>query len=254
LNSPEEAPTSGAPLGSPAKGRTAVIVPTVNEAQTIAGLIGELLDLGERVHIYVVDDGSSDGTVQKVERLARSSGSVTLFARTERKGLGDALRFGMRQALSDPESDPLVTMDGDLSHSPLELPGILRTGADLTVGSRYVGGGEIEGWSSFRRAMSLSANWLARLCLGIKTRDATSGFRAYSRRASELVVSRSTSDGFQFQVEAVWLAERTGLIVREAPIRFRERKLGWSKLATAREVMSMLAFLISHIPQRVPHR
>lgn len=233
--------------------RIAVILPTVNEAGTIGYLMRRILSLDRRIRIYVVDDGSTDGTVPIVKRLAEKAGRLTLYERESSRGLGDALRFGLRNALADEKNGILVTLDADYSHDPFDIQRFLETDADLVVGSRYIKGSRILGWSFFRRLMSMTANWLARTRLGIKVKDATSGYRAYSRSVAELVVSESARDGFEFQVEAIWLAEKAGFRITEAPIRFSERTLGSSKLAPFREITSTLSFLASPSKKKATH-
>ncbi len=225
------------------RSRIAVVLPTLNEAGTIERLIVEILSIDARICIYVVDDGSTDGTVPIVKNLTDKANRLTLCERGRSKGLGDALKFGLRTALVEDKNEVLVTLDADCSHDPLDMPKLLDADADLAVGSRYIKGSSIVGWPFPRRFMSMIANWLARTRLGIKVKDVTSGYRAYSRKAAELVVSESMRDGFEFQMEAIWLAERAGLRVLEVPIRFSERGLGSSKLSPLREVTSTLSFL-----------
>ncbi len=233
--------------------RIAVVLPTVNEAGTIEHLIRRILSLDRRIHIYVVDDGSTDGTISIVKRLAESASELTLYEREGSMGLGDALRFGLKVALADDKNEILVTLDADYSHDPSDMQRFLEVDADLVVGSRYIKGSRILGWSFPRRLMSMTANWLARSILGIKVRDVTSGYRAYSRKVAELVVSESARDGFEFQMETVWLAEKTGFRIMEVPIRFSERTLGSSKLAPFREIRSTLSFLVSPTKKRAVH-
>jgi dolichol-phosphate mannosyltransferase len=235
------------------KSGVAVILPTVNEAGTIRDLAEKILSLDGRIHIYVVDDGSTDGTLSIVRGIAESSSRLTLYERKNSRGLGDALRLGLRNALSEDRNGILVTLDADYSHDPFDIQRFLEMDADVVVGSRYIRGSRILGWSFPRRLMSMSANWLARFRLGIKVRDATSGYRAYSRRAAELVVSKSARDGFEFQVEAIWIAERADLRIVEVPIQFSERAQGSSKLVPLREITSMLSFLASPTKKRTAH-
>ncbi|HYA21569.1 MAG TPA: polyprenol monophosphomannose synthase [Thermoproteota archaeon] len=223
--------------------RIAVVLPTLNEAGTIGRLIMEILSLNRRTRIYVVDDGSTDGTASIVKGLTDDASRLTLCERERGSGLGAALRFGLRKALAEDENEVLVTMDADYSHDPSDMQKLLDVDADLVVGSRYIKNSVIVDWPFPRRLMSMTANWLARTRLGINVRDVTSGYRAYSREVAGLVISKSTSDRFVFQMEAVWLAERAGFRVKEVPIRFSERALGSSKLIPFREIRSTLSFL-----------
>jgi len=100
------------------------------------------------------------------------------------------------------------------------------------VGSRYVPGGCVTNWSRLRVLLSKGGNLYARLCLGIPVRDATSGFRVYRTPAiTRILEVPITSDGYGFQIELVYRAWDLGLSVGEAPITFREREHGRSKIS-----------------------
>jgi dolichol-phosphate mannosyltransferase len=125
-------------------------------------------------------------------------------------------------------------MDSDLSHDPAELPRLAdaANGHDLTVGSRYISGGTVTNWSRSRVALSRAGNAYARLMLGVPIHDATSGYRIYRTvLLRELVATPFVSDGYGFQIELVMRAHRLGFDVGEAPISFREREHGRSKIS-----------------------
>jgi dolichol-phosphate mannosyltransferase len=148
-------------------------------------------------------------------------------------GLASAYQVGFRRAVEE-GYDLVVEMDSDLSHRPDELPRLLAAARDhdVVVGSRYVPGGSVTDWSRGRVALSRAGNAYARFCLGIPVRDATSGFRVYRREAIERITARPvTSDGYGFQIELVHRAWQDGLSVGEAPITFRERAHGRSKIS-----------------------
>jgi apolipoprotein N-acyltransferase len=220
-----------APLGpSP---RTLVILPTFNERDTIEQVVHELLALGERVDILVVDDSSPDGTGALVEAIARHEPRVRLIERPVKSGLGSAYLLGFRTALED-GYDLVVEMDSDLSHRPAQLSGLLAAAGshDMVVGSRYVPGGSVTNWGLLRVGLSRAGNAYARFMLDLPLRDATSGFRVYRRPLLEELTRRPfTSDGYGFQIELAWRAGRLGYDLHEEPITFQERQHGVSKIS-----------------------
>lgn len=125
-------------------------------------------------------------------------------------------------------------MDADLSHPP-ELVSSLITvldDADVAIASRYVRGGKGSQWTLRRRLLSRGGNLYVRAVLGLHTRDCTAGFKAF--RASAVLriqVTSSTSNGYCFQIENTWHAERAGLRVVEVPITFTDRTAGESKMS-----------------------
>lgn len=221
------------PGSLPADLRTLVILPTYDEAVTIATVLEGVLAAPQGVDVLVVDDSSPDGTGQIVGKVAAGQPRVRLRERPARSGLASAYIEGFHLAI-DEGYDLIVEMDSDLSHDPAELPRLLE-GAErhhLTVGSRYVEGGSVSNWSRARVALSRGGNRYARFMLGLEIRDATSGYRVYRRATLEhLLRERLASEGYGFQIELVMLADRMGYVVGEVPITFREREHGQSKIS-----------------------
>ena len=153
--------------------------------------------------------------------------------RPRKSGLASAYAVGFERAIGG-GYDLAVEMDSDLSHRPEELPRLLEAVErhHLVIGSRYIPGGSVTNWSRARVALSRAGNLYARFCLGFDVHDATSGFRVYRREAlEEITATPITSDGYGFQIELVYRAWNLGLSVGEAPISFREREHGQSKIS-----------------------
>jgi hypothetical protein len=107
----------------------------------------------------------------------------------------------------------------------------LDDGAEVAVGSRYVAGGEIPHWPWFRRAVSRWGNRYAALVLGLKLRDATSGYRAYQADVLRLINFGSTrAKGYGFQIETGYRVFTARRPVTEVPIVFTDRVRGHSKM------------------------
>lgn len=213
-----------------------IVVPTYNEANNLAALTSALLALPvPRLHLLVVDDGSPDGTGDLADQLAAaSSGRLSVLHRRGGRGLGLAYIDGFRQALAG-GADAVVQMDADFSHSPSDVPRLLAklSDCDVAVGSRYVAGGRVDDrWGAGRSMLSRSANTYARTLLGLRTLDATAGFKAWKRSALEAVdLGSIRSQGYLFQVEMTYVCERLGLAIGEVPIYFSERRAGRSKMS-----------------------
>ena len=214
-----------------------VVVPTFNEANNLPALVGELLAQSiSDLHLLIVDDGSPDGTGKLAEELAaRTPGRMNVMHRTGLRGLGRAYVDGFRWALEH-GADAIVQMDADFSHSPTDVPRLVAThrvpDCDVAVGSRYVSGGRVdEHWSFGRYALSWWANMYARSILGLKTQDATAGFKCWKHSALKAIdLSRIRSNGYIFQVEMTYVSERLGLRICEMPIFFEDRRIGKSKM------------------------
>jgi apolipoprotein N-acyltransferase len=217
----------------PSRPRTLVILPTYNERATIGAVLDGLSATGADLDLLVVDDGSPDGTGEIVRERSETDPHVRLVQRSRKSGLASAYAVGFDRAIAE-GYDLAVEMDSDLSHRPEELPRLLEAAQrhHVVIGSRYIPGGSVTNWSRSRVALSKAGNLYARFCLGFDIHDATSGFRVYRREAlEEIIATPITSDGYGFQIELVYRAWNLGLSVGEAPISFREREHGQSKIS-----------------------
>lgn len=220
--------------------RCVIVVPTYNEVSTIGALLDAIGSLrptmsGTALDVLVIDDGSPDGTQDLVRAHPGSGDWVHLLSRVTRDGLGAAYRAGFAAAVRR-GYDVVVQMDADGSHPVTVLPDLLALLRchDVAIGSRYVPGGRMENWPAHRRWISWAANTYARTVLRLRTRDSTSGFRAW--RAEAVLAAgllETTSNGYGFQVENTWACERRGLRLAEHPITFTERTSGASKMTSA---------------------
>lgn len=212
---------------------TLVIVPTYNEAASLATIVGRLRQFVPSADILVVDDASPDGTGEIAEELAAGDPAITVLHRPRKDGLGLAYLAGFRRGL-DAGYRFLVEIDADGSHDPADLVAMLALAAedaDLVLGSRWVSGGAVVNWPWPRRAISRVGNAYARRMLGSAVRDLTSGFRVFRASALRGVELGSVaSQGYCFQIELAWTLERAGLAVVEHPITFVERAAGRSKM------------------------
>ncbi len=184
--------------------------------------------------VLIVDDGSPDGTGRLADGFAAGDPAVTVIHRGRKLGLGSAYVAGFGQGL-ERGYDLLVEMDADGSHLVRHLDAIVAAAAEsagMAIGSRYIPGGSVVGWGPARRLLSWGANLYCRLLLGLPTRDATSGYRCYSRRVLEAIgLDRVLSQGYSFQIEMAYRAWRLGFPVVEVPIRFEDRVEGRSKVS-----------------------
>lgn len=215
--------------------RTLVVLPTYNEILNIESMLRAIRTSIPECHILVVDDGSPDGTANRVSTLVGEIGELSLLERSTKSGLGGAYRAGFRWGL-ERGFDYFVEIDCDFSHDPTALPQLLVAAQqfDVVIGSRYVSGGTIPNWTWTRRLLSRGGNQYASVMLGLRVADSTSGYRVYSGRALEQMEFETvTADGYGFQIEMTYRARRHGASIVEVPISFTDRELGQSKMSGA---------------------
>jgi dolichol-phosphate mannosyltransferase len=211
-----------------------ITVPTIDEVENIVPLVQRLRVAVEDVHILIVDDGSTDGTADKVEALGAEIGGIEVLRRPRKMGLGSAYRAGHAIGLAR-GYDVMIQIDADLSHDPAALPDLLAAierGADLAIGSRYVPGGSVPNWPRRRLMLSIWGNRYAGFALALGVHDSTAGYRAYRAsilRAMDIESTHST--GYAFQIEMTYRALRAGGQIVEVPIAFTDRVRGTSKMS-----------------------
>ncbi|MBL8131288.1 MAG: polyprenol monophosphomannose synthase [Anaerolineae bacterium] len=216
-----------------------VVLPTYNEAENLPLMLDALLKLPEvALRVLVVDDNSPDGTGRIADEAARRDPQrVAVLHRTEKNGLGPAYIAGFRRAI-ELGAETIIQMDADFSHQPSYIPQLiakLDSGFDLVIGSRFVrGGGVDKTWSFFRKLLSWFANGVyVRLLLGIPVSDSTGGYRIWRRETLiGMGLERISANGYVFQVEMAYVAQRLGYRLTEIPIYFPDRERGKSKMGS----------------------
>ena len=217
-----------------------VIIPTYNEKENIEAIIRAVLGLdtdGHHFDILIIDDGSPDGTANIVKGLIAGefADRLHIVERSGKLGLGTAYIAGFRWAL-DHGYDYVFEMDADFSHNPNDLPRLYKAcaeeGADVSVGSRYITGGNVVNWPIGRVLMSYYASAYVRTVLGVNLRDTTAGFVCYSRKVLDSIdFDAIRFKGYAFQIEMKFTALTLGYRIKEVPVVFVNRELGTSKMS-----------------------
>jgi dolichol-phosphate mannosyltransferase len=213
-----------------------VIIPTYNEIENIEKLVRTVFGLPRDFELLIVDDGSPDGTGNKVKELQKEYPSkLHIEERKGKLGLGTAYIHGFKWCLAR-DYDYIFEMDCDFSHDPKDLVRLLEAcenGADLAIGSRYVKGGNVSNWDMKRILLSYFASIYVRLILWIPIKDTTAGFKCYSKKVLQTVdLDAVKFMGYAFQIEMKYRAYKKGFKIVEVPIMFTDRVLGVSKMST----------------------
>ncbi len=208
-----------------------VILPTYNEREGSAELVGEILAIARAarldLEVLVVDDDSPDGTAAHLQLVFRAEPAVRVLVRRGERGLATAIRRGIAEA----RGAVVVVMDSDGNHDPALLPLMVRCAEDfdVVVGSRYVlGGGMLT--SAFRYWASYAFNILIRIVLGLRIHDNLSGYLAFRRALVDRLDPDTIFSGYgDYAIRFLYQVVDRGGRVLEIPTVYRFRKGGESK-------------------------
>ena len=222
-----------------------IVVPAFNEESRIGASITRMVEYFDSqsysFEILVVDDGSTDSTLQVVSEKASGHENVHSLHYNANKGKGYAVRFGMIRATGD----FVLFSDADLA-TPIEevekLEAAIRGGKDIAIGSRDVPGSKlIKHQSMFREFAGKMFNKCVQRVGVPGIHDTQCGFKLFTRAAAQNIFNRCRIDGFSFDVEALYLARQLGYTIAEVPIVW-EHKEG-SKVRPLKDGLKMLRTL-----------
>lgn len=190
-----------------------IVIPAYNEEKVISEVISDIKRSGYE-NIIIVDDGSTDRTYEE----AHKNGAIALRHRLNR-GKGAATKTGIEAAkLFD--ANIFVTMDGDGQHNPLDIEKLLapiqKKRADVALGTRLK---NPKGMPWYKIAHNWIGNAIVWYLYGLWVSDSQSGFRAYSRHATEYIDTKT--DRYEYDSEVIREIKKHHLKYREVPIEVR---------------------------------
>ncbi len=203
-----------------------VVIPAFNEERRLPDTLEKLVSFFETIpledlEIIIVDDGSEDGTAAVMRRRAQADSRFRLLQNPGNRGRGYAARHGMLQARGEWRLLP----DADLSTPIPELYKLHRAaveqGAAVVIGSRALDRSLIARHQTFFREFGgRFFNLIMRRVTGLRFADTQCGFKLYRGDAAEAIFSRQVLDGFSFDVENMFVAQRLGINVVEIPVKW----------------------------------
>ena len=202
--------------------RYSVIIPAYNESARLGATLDRVLRHVSEQHwdaeVIVVNDGSRDDTAEMVLARAHTHPALRLVENPGNRGKGYSVRNGMLKA----QGEIRLFTDADLS-SPIEeankLFSAIEAGADVAIGSRWLQPDtQAQRQSVLRQFYGRTFNLILRLLLGLRFKDTQCGFKAFSRSSAQKLFSMQTIEGWGFDAELLFLADRSALNVKEVPV------------------------------------
>ncbi len=199
-----------------------IVIPAYNEAARIERTLERVLQcVRERrwdAEVLVVDDGSSDETAAIVRRYMQNSPELYLIQNPGNRGKGYSVRNGLLQAAGE----VVMFTDADLS-APMEeaerLFAAVQDGADVAIGSRWLDRSrQTLHQPLYRRFFGRCFNGLTRAVMGLPYADTQCGFKAFRRKAAQVIFRLQRVERWGFDPEILFIARKLGFAIAEVPV------------------------------------
>lgn len=224
--------------------KLSIIIPVFNEKETIGEIIKRVIAasvLGYEKEIIIVDDGSSDGTGEILEKLKREFNFIFL-SRSVNRGKGLAVRMGVERATGD----LVLIQDADLEYNPQDYQALLSAfnqETPVVYGSRNLEKGRRGYFFYFLGGKFLT--WFFNLLYGAKLTDITTGYKLF--RTDIIRGAKLRAKGFEFCEEITAKVIKAGYKIKEVPINYYPRKFSQGKKIRAWHGLSALWTIIKYV-------
>jgi glycosyltransferase involved in cell wall biosynthesis len=218
-------------------------MPAYNEASTITEIVNLVAAQPLVQELIAVDDGSTDGTWEKLQSLGNRDRRLKLFRHTSNQGKGAALRTGFAAAVGP----IIVVQDADLEYDPKEYPNlvqpILDGKADVVFGSRFIGTGPHRVLYFWHYAGNRLLTTLSNMCTNVNLTDMEAGYKAFRREIVQRIRLGEDRFGFEPEVTAK-VCRLKGVRVYEVPVSYYGRTYEEGKKTNWRDGVSALRCIL----------
>ncbi|MDD5111953.1 MAG: glycosyltransferase family 2 protein [Candidatus Altiarchaeota archaeon] len=228
--------------------RIVIVMPAYKAAKTIESVFERIpKDFYGRIHrIIVVNDGSTDSTLEVVEKLSRRYDKILCINHEKNKGYGAAQKTGFNKAV-ELDADISVLLHSDGQYAPELLPEMVKPieegRADVVMGSRFLGGGALKGGMPlYKYAGNRILTAIENIAYGMSISEFHTGYMIYSKKALESIKFNNLSDTFHFDGEMVMMAGKKSLRIVEIgiPTRYAEEESHLKPIRYGLDVLSII--------------
>jgi dolichol-phosphate mannosyltransferase len=208
-----------------------IVLPTLNELENLRVLYPEIRASFPQAHVIIVDDASSDGTKAYLDSLVQQDKNLHVLFRAGKLGIGSAHLDGLEMARRI-QSEYVLTMDADRTHRVVDIRLLwqARDTASLLVGSRYLRGSQIVGWSKFRLFLTYAGHIVTSIFFGTAI-DMSSGLRLYNieKIPFDNLLHNCPHD-YEFFFSSILVYRKMGMTIFQVPVVLEKRGAGNSKM------------------------
>ncbi|MCP5487540.1 MAG: glycosyltransferase family 2 protein [Verrucomicrobia bacterium] len=228
--------------------KLSIIIPVYNEAATLETVVNRVREVslpeGLERELVIIDDASTDGTVEVLEMLAEQYPDIAIEKHPENRGKGAALRTGLTQA----SGDILLIQDADLEYEPREYPvllaPILEGKADVVYGSRFIGGGAHRVLYFWHSVGNQFITLLSNMFTNINLTDVEVCYKVFRKSVIESIILKE--DRFGFEIEVTAKVARGGWRIYEVPISYYGRPYSEGKKITWKDGFRALWCIVKY--------
>ena len=221
--------------------KVSVVIPVYNEVGTIEEIVSRVQAIHLKKEIIIVDDGSTDGTGERLKEINRDQENVKVFCHLRNQGKGAALRTGFKFVTGD----IVIIQDADLEYDPREyrrlLEPILHGRVDVVYGSRFLAGSDRESFF-WQRLGNKFLTLLSKVMTGLDLTDMETGYKVFRRQILRVITFKSSRFGFEPEFTAK--VAKKGFRVDEVPISYQGRSYAEGKKIKWKDgIVAILAIL-----------
>ena len=213
------------------KNKILIFSATYNEAGNIENFLDLIEELNLVLDILLIDDNSPDNTWKIIQEYSKNKENIHLIIRNKKEGLDTAHKIAYEYSIKN-NYDFLITLDADMSHDPKIIPKFideLKTSA-FVLGSRYIKDGKCD-MKGFRFFLSYFGNKFIKFALNIGCSEFTSSYRGFDlNKLKNFNFNHISAKGYSFFMETIYQIHNKGIVIKQIPIYFADRKEGKSKI------------------------
>lgn len=230
----------------------AIVIPMYNEiieAARCIAVVEKYIDQIPAITLIVVDDGSSDGTAQVLNKLKKKyQKNLSLVTHSKNRGYGAAIRSGITAAVQL-NADYVLFMDADLTNHPRYIKNFVKeipSGWDCIKASRYIKGGGMLGVPTYRQIISRTGNFILRLFFQLPIHDHTNGFRLVRTKMLKNIPYKMSD--FSLILEELFYLKKIGAKITEIPNLLTSRKKSSSHFVYNYKLLkNYIQLVLSHL-------